>query len=369
MKLVYHTLDVFTDRVFGGNPLAVFPEVPMRERPAPDGSWLSDATMQQIARELNLSETVFVTGRDAHDGARFSVRIFTPGYEVPFAGHPTVGTAFLLVALGMVDCTPGQRSIVVTLDEKVGPVPVEVELEPRAGAPRQSTGLDAGLTPIRATLTAAEPPSEMDPAMLGLERDAIARMLSLDPDEIGCEGLEAPHLTTELEPAFASVGLPFLIVPVRNVAVLGRAHIDSAAWAAALPEGSWSRMVCVVAPGAGAVGGGRVEGGPDLQVRTFCPDAGVPEDPATGSANAALAGYLARRSAALALWVMQGAEGGGAGTASAETLRWSVAQGVEMGRPSALELEAEVSGGGITAVRVGGAAVVVSRCEMEIPFA
>ena len=85
-----------------------------------------------------------MTGRDAHDGARFAVRIFTPGYEVPFAGHPTVGTAFLLVALGMVECTPGQRSIIVTLDEKVGPVPVEVELEPRVHRPGHRAGCGPG---------------------------------------------------------------------------------------------------------------------------------------------------------------------------------------------------------------------------------
>ncbi len=342
MRLVYHTLDVFTDRVFGGNPLAVFVDVPTREAPAGDGSWLSDAAMQQIARELNLSETVFVTGgpegrpeATSHGGPRFTVRIFTPGYEVPFAGHPTVGTAFLLVALGRVQGP--EPSLTLTLDEKVGPVPVWVEL-------------DGDGRPVRATLTAAEAPTEMDPAMMGLEREAIARMLSLHPDEIGCEGLETPHLTMDLEPAFASVGLPFLIVPVRDRVTLEQAKIDSAAWAAALPEGSWSRMVCVVAPG---------EGEPDLRVRTFCPDAGVPEDPATGSANAALAGYLASRT------VRELASD----LTSSETLRWNVAQGVEMGRPSQLQLEVDVNGGGITAVRVGGAAVVVSRCEMEIPFA
>ncbi|HEU0300688.1 MAG TPA: PhzF family phenazine biosynthesis isomerase, partial [Longimicrobium sp.] len=114
MRATYHTLDVFTDRVFGGNPLAVFP----------DAGDVPPETMQSIARELNLSETVFVTGAE---GASFTIRIFNPAFEMPFAGHPTVGTAMLLAMLGRV---PGDGRVArLVLREGVGPVPVEVRME------------------------------------------------------------------------------------------------------------------------------------------------------------------------------------------------------------------------------------------------
>jgi trans-2,3-dihydro-3-hydroxyanthranilate isomerase len=313
MRLDYHTLDVFTRRVFGGNPLAVFPE-------AGD---LSAETMQRIARELNLSETVFVVPpHPAPD--RFRIRIFTPGAEVPFAGHPTVGTAFFLVASGRVPVPAGAREVRLTLEEEVGPVPVTVQIE--------------GGRPVGATLATPrayeEHPVEVAP-------DDLAAMLSLAPGEIGAPGLHGLAGTGPLEPAFASAGLPFLIVPVREVAAANRVRIDSAVWAAALPEGAFSRWPCVVAPGG--------SGGADLHVRVFCPDIGVPEDPATGSANAALCGYLARRA-----------------NADDGTLRWRVEQGIEMGRPSALTVEADLHDGRIEAIRVGGGAVSVSRCTMEL---
>jgi trans-2,3-dihydro-3-hydroxyanthranilate isomerase len=358
MRLTYHTLDVFTDRVFGGNPLAVFP----------DATGLDDATMLRIARELNLSETVFLLPEDPATEfgaapARVRTRIFTPGYEVPFAGHPTVGTGWFLVASGLVAARSGETRVTVMLEENVGSVPVRIDLD------------DTG-RPTRATLTAAEPPTERDPQLDGLDAAALGRILSLDAHDIGGVALTAPHPTRPLEPAFASVGLPFLIVPVPDVATASRARIDSAAWNELLPEGSWSRMICVVAPvvgesargevaggnvGGGDVGGGRPNHGHPgdiaLHVRTFCPDAGVAEDPATGSANAALAAYLARRVTAPA----------------PATLRWRSRQGIEMGRASELDLEVDLGvdigqdGGRIAAVRVGGTAIAVSQCEMEIP--
>lgn len=314
MELTYHTLDVFTRRVFGGNPLAV----------VPDASGLSGEVMQKIARELNLSETVFILPpHPAPD--RFRVRIFTPGAEVPFAGHPTVGAAFLLVHLGMVPVPPGAEGVDVVLDETVGPVPVRVALEDGR--------------PVGATLTAAV---ESEERPLEADRAALAAMLTLEPDDIGAPGLRGLNGTGPLEPAYASAGLPFAVVPVREIAAAARVRIDSAALDAALPPGSFSRWPCVVAPG-GA-------GGADLHVRVFCPDVGVPEDPATGSANAALGGYLARRA-----------------NATDGTLRWRVEQGIEMGRPSALTVEADLHDGHIQAIRVGGGAVPVSRCTMEIP--
>jgi trans-2,3-dihydro-3-hydroxyanthranilate isomerase len=309
MRFDYHTLDVFTDRVFGGNPLAVFP----------DGAAVPDALMQPIARELNLSETVFILPPGSADGTR-RVRIFTPGREVPFAGHPTVGTAFFLVATGAVPAGDGDR-VTVVLEEGVGPVPVEVTLiEGR---------------PVKARLTAAVAPSE---ARAGLEAADLARLLGLEHRDIGAE---LPGAGVRLEAAFASAGLPFLVVPVRDVAAVSRARLDTAAWRELLPEHAPSRMVYVVAPAE-----------PDAEVharvRMFAPDIGVPEDPATGSAAAALGGYLGRRAG-------DGEHG------------WELEQGVEMGRPARLTVEARVEGGRVTSIQVGGAAVLVGRGTLDVP--
>ncbi len=304
MEYEYHTLDVFTDQPFAGNPLAVFPQA----------QGLTDGEMQTIAQELNLSETVFVFPPATPEGTR-RVRIFTPGREVPFAGHPTVGTAFYLASAGVVEGSDGDHTVV--LEEEVGPVPVRVTM--RNGQP------------VAAELTAAGSPREVP---LGWDAETIAALISLPAEVVGMEG-SALGVRGRLEPAFTSVGLPFLIVPVRDLESAEAAVLDNTRWARELPEGSHSRMVYVVAPG------GRGDG-VDIHVRMFAPDAGVPEDPATGSAAAALGAYLGYRSA----------DG---------ERRWLIEQGLEMGRPSRLELRIEVEGGCASAVRVGGPAVLMSR--------
>ena len=310
MEYRYHTLDVFTDTPFAGNPLAVFPEA----------EGLTDGQMQRIARELNLSETVFVLPAETPAGTR-KVRIFTPGREVPFAGHPTVGTAFFLVASGHVPAEGGE--VTVVLEEGVGPVPVRVTLQ--------------GGEPVSAELTAAAAPTEVaapwGPAELG-------PLASLPADAVGMAGpgLGVPG---RLEPAFASAGLAFLVLPVRSLEDAERAALDSAAWARLLPPGAESRMVYLVAPG------GRGSG-VDAHVRMFGPDVGVPEDPATGSAAAALGGYLGAR-------------------APDGTHAWILEQGVEMGRPSRLELTVEVEGGTAREIRVGGPSVLMSSGTMRVP--
>ncbi len=295
MRYRYHTLDVFTDRPFGGNPLAVFP----------DARGLSAAQMQTVARELNLSETVFVLPAEA--GGTRRVRIFTPGAELPFAGHPTVGTAILLVALGEVPAEDGEVEVV--LEEGVGPVPVTVRV--RGGRPEF------------ARFTAARAP-ELLPAPAEL-----ASVIGLDAADLA----DAPW-----EPAVASCGVPFTVIPLRDLDALARARLDPAAWERVL-AGSGAPSVYPVVP---AAPGGTV------RVRMFAPNMGIAEDPATGAAAAALGGYLAR--------------GAGSGT-----LCWTVEQGVEMGRPSRIQLEADVAGGRATAVRVGGSAVLMSEGTMEVP--
>lgn len=314
MRAEYDTLDVFTDRVFGGNPLAVFP----------DASAIPEAFLQAIARELNLSETVFVY--PPLEGGTRRVRIFTPGAEVPFAGHPTIGTAFFLVDSGAVAAPDGASSIDVTLEEAVGPVAVEVSL-------------DAGV-PSFARLTAGAPYEEWP---LDAPASAVADMLGLAPSDIGIGvGLPGPARTTPLHPAFGSVGLPFVIVPVVSTEVARRAALNTDVRQRVLGAAPPATFIYVVAPGE--------HDGVELHTRMFAPEIGVPEDPATGSACAALGGYLARR--------LEG---------SLDRGSWRIEQGVEMGRPSLLELDVVTERDRPSRIRVGGRSVRVATAEMEIP--
>lgn len=298
MRYKFYTADVFTGQVFGGNPLAVFT----------DASGLDGATMQRIARELNLSETVFVLPPDDPGHTR-KLRIFTPTGELPFAGHPTVGAAFVLAKVGAVPLE-GER-VRVVLEEGVGPVPVSIFL--RDGQPTS------------AQLTAAKLPAAGE---LSASAAELAAMLGLEPAEIG-HGVYQPTVV-------ASGGPAFTVIPLRDRAALGRASLRHERWERLLARSAAPEVypICFDPELPGS----------DLRVRMFAPSIGIAEDPATGAAATALAGYLAAR----------------AGTRDG-TLRWVVEQGFEMGRPSILEVEADVAGGALQAVRVGGAAVMVSE--------
>ena len=303
MDRKFHTADVFTDRLFGGNPLAVIP----------DGEGIDDARMQLIAREFNLSETVFVLPpEDSAHAAR--LRIFTPRAELPFAGHPTVGAAIVLAAIGRVPLADGAAEIV--LEEGVGPVPVSIRS--RDGRP-----VFAQFTVARLPEEGPEPPSAA----------ALAEMVSLEPAEV---------LTGAERPQAFSCGVPFLFLPVKDRAALSRARMRNDRWEELLSS-YWAPPVFLFCRGAGG-------DGPDLHARMFSPKMGIPEDPATGSAVSALAGYLAQRSD-----LRDG------------TPRWRVAQGEDMGRPSLLELEVDIQAGAVTSVRVGGAAVPVSEGVLHLP--
>lgn len=304
MRYRFLTADVFTDRVFEGNPLAVFPD--------PRG--LSSGQMARIAREFNLSETVFVLPPDDPRHTR-RLRIFTPGRELPFAGHPTVGAAIVLASIGEIALSGDETRIV--FEEGVGPVPVLVRAE--RGRP-----VFAQLTAARRPEWGPDPPSA----------DVIARALSLDADEV----LGPP---SGYAPEVWSAGVPFLCVPVRDLAALGRARVDVAAWEpVAAASGLNEVYVFTVEAGEGA----------DVRARMFAPGMGIVEDPATGGAASAFAGYLGVRTR-----LRDG------------TARWVVMQGVEMGRPSRLEVEADKMDGEVVAVRVGGAAVLVSEGTMSVP--
>lgn len=303
--LRYVTADVFTSVPFTGNQLAV----------VFGAEGLPTETLQAITREFNYAESTFVmAAEDARTTRR--VRIFTPEMEVPFAGHPTIGTAHVLVATGEVPATGDQMTVV--LGENVGPVPVSLRLE-------------SGV-PVHAQLTTALLPEERVEVT---DLDALAAAVGLTRDDL----VGGDHM-----PTGASCGLPFQIIPVRSVAAVTRARLDQAAWRRVL-DGTWAPwpMVFAMARDEQDASLPAHVQGCDIRARVFVPGSTVPEDPATGSANAALAGYLAAR------------------TPRDGALRWEVAQGVEMGRASRLSIEAEKSQGAIQAVRVGGASVIM--CE------
>lgn len=302
MKHRFYTLDVFTSRAFGGNQLAVFP----------DAAAIAGERMQDIAREFNFSETVFVLPPENAKHAR-RLRIFTPGGEIPFAGHPTVGTAHLLATIGAVPTTEGESSFV--LEEGVGPVRVNVRVERGAVAFAQLSV--AKLPERRAT---------------GPGIREIAKVLSLSNDDVADDGVG---------PVAYSCGVPFLFARLRDVAAVSRAELNHAAWKDVLaPHGT--NEVFFFAEG------GQLPGS-DIHGRMFAPGFGIAEDPATGSAVAALAGYLTD--------LRKPSDG---------TARWTVEQGIEMKRPSVLYLEADVREGSIAAVRVGGRSVVVMEGVMEV---
>ncbi|MDQ6612560.1 MAG: PhzF family phenazine biosynthesis protein, partial [Gemmatimonadota bacterium] len=307
--LRFVTADVFTPVPFAGNQLAI----------VFGADALPTATLQSIAQEFNYSETVFVYPPDDPAHTR-RIRIFTPGSELQFAGHPTVGTAHALVETGEVKATGDQ--VTVVLGEGVGPVPVCVSL--RNGVP------------YSAQLTAAMLPEERD---VSIPIEKLADILSLSASDI-VGGAHAP--------AAVSVGLPWLIIPVHTVDAVRRARVRMDLWQQHL-AGSWASepMVFALARDNDETALPAHVRGCDVRARVFVPGLAVPEDPATGSANACLAGYLAKR------------------TPRDGVLRWEVAQGIEMGRPSRLSIEAEKLAGDIQAVRVGGATVLVSEGTMR----
>ena len=303
MRARFYTLDVFTDRTFGGNPLAVFP----------DATKIPEGALQSIALELNLSETVFVYPPADPKHTR-RVRIFTPVYEMPFAGHPTVGCAFALAALGEIPLSGETR---IVLEEGVGPVPVLIRGQFKM--------------PVFAQLSVAKLP-ETGPPPPG--RSHLADMLSLDPPDI-LGGMTAPQAI--------SCGFPFLIVPLRDLDAVRRARVRMDQWDSAL-KSYWAPDVMVFARDTEREGS-------IIRARVFVPGQGIIEDPATGSAVAALGGYLGAR------------EGAASGN-----FTYVVEQGFEIKRPSILELEVDKADGEVTAVRVGGSAVMVSEAMMEVPL-
>jgi trans-2,3-dihydro-3-hydroxyanthranilate isomerase len=293
VKYRYYICDVFTETRFGGNQLAVLPQA----------VGLSTQQMQQIAREFNFSETTFVFPSKA--GHTRHVRIFTPAREIPFAGHPNVGTAFVLATAG--EFGEIKSSLTVTFEEQSGLVSVTIQ--------------EAGGKVASCELTA--PQSLSFGKTLPVE--LVAAAISIDSKEI---------VTKTHGPQVASVGLPFIMVELRDRSVLERARINMAGFEALAAQHVMPDVYLYT----------QGTDGFDIHARMFAPLSGVPEDPATGSANCALAALLAHYS--------QQPNG---------SFRWRIAQGVEMGRPSTLIARAEKKDGVVQTTRIGGAAVLVSE--------
>lgn len=290
----YAIYDVFTGSQLAGNPLAV----------VFDGEGLSDDRMQAIAGEFNLSETVFVRPPEnpAHTA---SLRIYTPGRELPFAGHPTVGAA---VALAERQHGATQLDLVSVLEEKVGPVRCAVRLA-KSGANFAEFDLPKISEPVKVTL---------DPQM-------VADTLCISAADIGFENHTLSTWTA---------GVPYVMVPVRDLSVAASIRFDPPRWKAAATGTMSVYVYCR----------GGVDHRASFHARMFAPDLGIPEDPATGSAVAAMSGTIHHFDAL--------APGHHA---------LVIEQGVEMGRPSQIHLHIESGARGVERARIGGQAVKIAE--------
>ncbi len=298
----YHLVDVFTDRAFGGNPLAVFP----------DGRGIADATMQAIARELHLSETTFVLP-PADRANDFRVRIFTPAEELPMAGHPTVGSTFALALAGIIP--PGRRRWVFGLN--IGPTPVDIDWD--------------GDRPSFVWMTQQRP--LFGPVVADIE--TAARAIGLGAEAVRTTGLPVQEV---------SCGVPFVFIPLAT-----RADVDEAAPNLAVFDalceaaGVDNHAMFIFSPPPGPDGA-------TVYSRMFAPGLGVFEDPATGAASGPLGCYLVRHGVV---------PPDRAGTILS-------LQGVQMGRPSRVHIAIGLDGGEITRVQVGGEAVLVGEGYLEL---
>jgi trans-2,3-dihydro-3-hydroxyanthranilate isomerase len=287
----YRVVDVFTDRPLEGNALAVFP----------DASGLDDATMQKVARELNLSETTFVIPATRSDCA-VGLRIFTPARELPFAGHPTIGTSFVLMEEGLVSA----KSERFVLEERVGPVPIRVDKGERPLIWLRTPPISEGAT---------------------FDRHACAQALGLDTRDL-----------LEITPQLMSAGNPTLFIALKDKDAVDRAQLDSRG-SALLKEGHREPM-CVFVFSLTADG---------AYSRMFAPDYGISEDPATGSSTGPLALFMMRH----------GLISPAAGT------RFVSEQGCKMGRRSILYVHV-FGERGADGIEVGGYVTPVAHATLSL---
>jgi trans-2,3-dihydro-3-hydroxyanthranilate isomerase len=296
MNLDFVTVDVFTDRQFGGNPLAV----------VADGRGLTSAQMQAIAAEFNLSETTFVLPPQSPENTA-QVRIFTPRAELPFAGHPNVGTAFVLGRDGAC-CGRSIAGDTLAFEEKAGVVRIDLLRDgphvtgARLAAPQQLS-IGESIAP-----------------------EIIASACSIAADDID----KSAHT-----PCVASCGMPFIFAELRSRAALASAQPHTEVFAQHIPMTLATGIHLYVRTGSAAA---------DIEARMFAPLHGVLEDPATGSANVALIALLAKLLPEPNM-----------------RLELRISQGVDMGRPSLMQALAEKRAGAVVATFIGGTCIPVMR--------
>ena len=300
MARTFYTLDVFTDQALAGNPLAV----------VTDADRLDENAMQAIASEFNLSETVFVfPPENAANRAR--IKIYTPVHELPFAGHPTVGTALLLAQLdGMTD---GDSLV---LEEVVGPVSCEISGENDNRSARFELPKTSSLFDWNGN--AAE----------------VANAIGLKASDIGFDDHEV---------SIWDGGVPYMLVPLNSLDAVANIQIDTVALKQIEP------VINGIHANVYAYCRGGVAGDASFHARMFAPFQGIPEDPATGSAVASLSGQIAK-----------------CDVGDDEAKTFLIEQGFEMGRPSQIKLDIAKTGGQITSAGIAGSAVLISGGKLQI---
>jgi trans-2,3-dihydro-3-hydroxyanthranilate isomerase len=301
-KLQYSLVDVFTDRAFGGNPLAVFHEA----------SGLSTQTMQALAKELNLSESTFVLPAQ-EPGHAYQIRIFTPAIELPMAGHPTIGTTFILARKHLIDLVEPETAIL--LEEGVGPIPVTLQIQ------------DGTYQHIRMQQPLPTFGTQFS------DRETIAQMLSIDISAIDAS------LPIEV----VSCGVPFLYVPLTSLQAIRSIRLRHDIWERKLKDTEAPQIFVFTQETELA--------GSTVHSRMFAPAMGVSEDSATGAASGPLGCYLVRHDR----------------VGHARTVEIVSEQGIEMGRPSIIHITIEREGQQITGVYVGGQCHFMGEGFIELP--
>lgn len=302
-KLRYHLVDVFTNRAFGGNQLAVFT----------NGRGISSEVMQNIARELNLSETTFVLPpKDAAND--YHVRIFTPSAELPMAGHPTVGTSFILAREHMIERSSGDEAV-IKLEEGVGTIPVTIKFKDN----------QPDFIEMRQPLPKFGPCFD--------DKSVIAEMLSIPPEAI----------EKDLPLEVISCGVPFLFVPVKDLESVRSIRFRLDVWDRVLRDFASSQVFVFTTE--------TENDDSSVHSRMFAPGLGVQEDPATGGASGPLGCYLVRHKVFPVL------------KAAAE---FTSEQGFEINRPSFIKIVIEQDEDEISGVRVGGQCQFMGEGYLEI---
>jgi trans-2,3-dihydro-3-hydroxyanthranilate isomerase len=306
----FYQLDVFTDQRFAGNPLAVFP----------DAAGISDMEMQQITREMNLSETVFVLPSNEPEALR-RLRIFTPTKELPLAGHPVVGTWNLLARLGFIENVPSDGTVEIKHELGVGVLPVEIEFE--NGEPRKVTMTQDKFSPGEIVV------------------DENVRKTIAEAFNLALEDFQ-PHAPIQV----CGTGVNFTVVPVRSLAALKSSR----------PNASKLEELPKILPGEFSLFAWEtLEETSLIHTRMYAPEFGITEDPATGAAAGALGGYIVHHG----LFAEELKK-------TDDVLSFTIEQGDFIERPSRIHVEITGEKGNVERVRVGGSSVIVAKGEIYL---